>query len=117
MIKALDEPDGPMAKKRAARTQRRAEEHAKKKALRRLIHDRERLFKLGPGGTRERPMEVPAASVIELRARSLPCPLCEGILQIEHHRSVEDLRAIDVRCQSCGSPRTIWMQIVGFGPS
>jgi hypothetical protein len=101
-----------MPPKRNARAQRRANERTDRKAARTLIHDRERLAKLTSGGAPERPIAVPAASVIQGRVESLPCPQCEGRLRIELHRAVGDLRALDVRCQQCGAPRTLWVRIV-----
>ena len=35
--------------------------------LKKLVRDKERLFKLEPGGSEERPMEVSSAAVIEVR--------------------------------------------------
>ena len=97
-----------MARKRAARTERRAQERAEHKEARQLV----RLAQLTEGGSREHPVVVPAASVIDGRARARPCPQCAGELRVEAHRAVDGLRALDVRCQQCGVPRVVWFRIV-----
>ena len=101
-----------MARKRAARTERRAQERAEHKEARQLVRDRERLAQLTEGGSRDHPVVVPAASVIDGRARARPCPQCAGELRVEAHRAVDGLRALDVRCQQCGVPRVVWFRIV-----
>ncbi|MFO0724724.1 MAG: hypothetical protein U1E65_13160 [Myxococcota bacterium] len=103
-----------MAKKRSERTERRAAE----RSLRRLVQDREKLARLQPGGSEEHPIEVPAASVIEVRAAALPCPQCEGKLQLLQHRATASgLRALQMRCQRCGVERTLWFRIAALGPN
>src|SRR4051812_2285243 len=85
---------------------------------RRLVRDRQRLALLEPGGSADRPIEVVSSSVIEVRARSLPCPLCAGALRIDDHAATKvagvALRALDVTCQRCGVARTLWFRIVGL---
>lgn len=103
-----------MAKKQRPRTERRIEE----RAARALVKDRERLAALSPGGAEARPIDVPAASVIELRARETPCPQCAGELRVEAHRATASgLRAIEVRCQRCGVARTLWYRVAATGPN
>jgi len=103
-----------MGKKRPERTARRAQE----RAARQLVRDREKLAVMVAGGSAERPIEVPSSAVIEGRVRSLPCPQCEGELQIREHRSAgAGVRAVDVRCHTCGSPRTLWFRIVSDEPN
>jgi hypothetical protein len=103
-----------MGKKRPERTARR--EAAR--VARKLVHDRERLASLSPGGSAERPIEVPTSSVIEGRARATPCPQCEGTLVVEDHQAPSALlRAVAVRCQRCGVARTLYFRIVSHAPS
>ena len=99
----------PMSgKKRPYRTARRTAE----RAARQLVRDRERLALCAPGGSRERAIEVPTSSVIEGRARSLPCPQCEGDYQIDDHQApTAELRALEVVCRRCGTSRTLWFRI------
>ncbi len=97
-----------MAKKRTDRTERRAAETK----LRRLVQDREKLATKLPGGSEATPMGVPAASVIEVRARSTPCPQCEGELDLGQHRATASgLRAVEVTCRQCGVGRTLWFRV------
>jgi hypothetical protein len=104
-----------MAKKARAprdRTVRRAEERAERD----LVRDKEKLAARLPGGSEALPMEVPAASVIEVRATSTPCPQCAGDLHVESHKATSSgLRRVEVRCQRCGVARSMWFRIVGLG--
>lgn len=103
-----------MGKKRPDRTARRQAA----RATRSLVHDKEKLAALSPGGAPERPLDVTTSSVIEGRARSMPCPQCEGPLTIEDHQAPSAiLRAVAVRCQRCGVARTIYFRIVSNAPS
>lgn len=103
-----------MGKKRPERTARRARE----RAARQLVRDREKLAALVPGGSAERPIAVSSSAVIETRVRGTPCPQCEGELAIADHRSAgQGVRAVDVRCRTCGAPRTLWFRIVSDEPN
>ena len=103
-----------MGKKRPERTARRAAE----RAARDLVRDREKLAALSPGGTRERPIEVDSASVVEPRIRSLACPQCQGQYRVVDHRSAASgIREVDVRCDQCGTPRTLWFRLVSNEPN
>jgi len=96
------------------RTQRRVDE----RALRKLVHDRERLWSLSAGGSATRPITVDSVAVIEPRARALPCPQCEGPLVTADHRAPPGgLRAVDVRCARCHVARTVWFRLGSSGPS
>lgn len=102
------------APKRPGRALRRLAE----RATRKLVHDKQRLASLERGGAAEHPIEVASSAVIEVRAASLPCPLCEGELRVEEHRAQSaTLRAIDVRCVRCGVPRTLYFRIAPTGPN
>jgi DNA-directed RNA polymerase subunit RPC12/RpoP len=81
-----------------------------------LARDRERLFTLERGGSPERPIEVEAASVVEVRARALPCPRCSGRHQLDEHAAVTTatgarLREARLVCRECGSRRSLWFQV------
>lgn len=96
------------------RTARRVAE----RAARKLVHDREKLFALSPGGSRERPLSVSSASVIEVRVESLPCPQCEGPYRLREHVSEgPGLRRVDVICRQCGAPRSLFFRIVDDSPN
>ena len=103
-----------VGKKRPERAARRAQE----RAARQLVRDREKLAALVAGGSAERPIEVTSSAVIETRVRSLPCAQCEGMYKILDHRSTgQGMRAVDVRCERCHVPRTLWFRIVSDEPN
>lgn len=97
-----------MSKPARPRTARREAD----RAARALVRDREKLASLSPGGASDRPIAVPSPAVIEGRARAMPCPQCDGPLEvIEHVVVVVDgvrLRRVDARCRTCGAPRSLW---------
>ncbi|MBZ0232345.1 MAG: hypothetical protein K8M05_08335 [Deltaproteobacteria bacterium] len=102
-----------MAGKRP-RTQRRADA----RATRKLIHDRERLWSLSPGGSAARPITVVSPAVIDARVGAMRCPQCEGELALrEHEASPSGDRVVSVRCKLCHTPRQIWFRLGSAAPS
>jgi predicted Zn finger-like uncharacterized protein len=80
--------------------------------------DRELLATLMPGGTRERPIKVASASVVEVRTAALACPRCGGSYRIEDHVApASGLRRVDVTCRHCSTPRSLWFRLVSFEPN
>lgn len=76
-------------------------------------NSREQLLALQPGGTRERPIEVSSAAVIEPRVANLSCPHCGGTYRLhEHEREAPSLRRVDAGCRVCSAPRSIWFRLV-----
>jgi hypothetical protein len=103
-----------MPKKPRARTERRIGERASHK----LVHAKQRLATLQAGGTPDHPVEVSSTSVIPVRARATPCPLCDGTLQLEEETARSaTLRGAEVRCVRCGVRRTIWFRVTSPLPS
>jgi predicted Zn finger-like uncharacterized protein len=103
-----------MGKKRPERTERRARE----RAARHLVRDREKLSVLSPGGAAERPITVSSSPVIEVRIYGMTCPQCDGTYKVEDHRSAgQGVRPVDVRCNRCGTARTLWFRIVADEPN
>ncbi len=97
-----------MAAGKRPRTQRRADQ----RATRKLIHDRERLWLLSPGGSAERPMTIASPAAIDARVTSIPCPQCEGELALkEHETTAAGLRVITARCRLCHVGRKIWFRL------
>jgi hypothetical protein len=98
-------------KRREERSARRlrAREHEK------LVRDLERLARLQPGGSPERPLVIDSAAVVELRAVAQPCPLCDGPLRLEEHAAVEidgtRLRVASVACTQCGVRRSFYFHL------
>ncbi|MCW5808154.1 MAG: hypothetical protein KIT31_37740 [Deltaproteobacteria bacterium] len=81
------------------------------------MHDRQRNSRellASAGGSPQRPMVVPSASVIEGRAARSPCPHCGPDFEarvIEHTRPAPRLRRVDIACRQCSLPRTLWFTI------
>jgi hypothetical protein len=67
-----------------------------------------------PGGSRDRPIKVTSASVVEVRAHALTCPHCAiGTYRIEEHVSLATgVRRVDVVCRHCSEPRSLWFRIL-----
>ena len=80
--------------------------------------DRETLAILVRGGSRQWPLVVTSAAVVESRTRALACPHCGGEPRIEEHTSAgPGLRRVDTRCRQCSRPRTLWFRIVADEPN
>ena len=105
----------------AKKTRPRGERRVRERAARQLVRDRQKLAALLPGGAAERPIDVPSAAVIPLRARATPCPLCEGALVIDHERAETRagrlVHAVELACARCGVARTLWFHVVAPLPS
>jgi hypothetical protein len=83
-----------------------------------LARDRERLFAFGLGGSAARPIDVDSAAVVEIRARSVPCPRCASEHAVDEHAAVsthgDRLREARLRCRKCGSRRSLWFRLPVF---
>jgi hypothetical protein len=101
-----------MAQVPRKRTAKRAAARAQAK----LVQARKQLFELEPGGSAQRPLEVPSASVIEGRTRSFSCPQCDRELLAAEHRAVVHkgvrLREVHARCSACGDERKLWFRVL-----
>jgi len=84
--------------------------------LRKLADAREKLFRLEPGGSPERPLEIPTASVVESRARALGCARCGGETKLEDHAALVveagARRRARMRCRACRADFDVWLAIV-----
>jgi hypothetical protein len=100
-----------MSKKERSRTQQRARE----RAARQLVRDRQKLAALEAGGARERPIDVISSSVIPVRARATPCPLCAGSLRLDEETAEtvdgRQLRGAHMTCVRCGVARVLWFRL------
>lgn len=102
-----------MLRSSVIRRRKRSEQRERARARRKLVRDREKLAALSVGGSEDRPIQVTSASVVEVRVRHLTCPQCEGEYRIKEHRApASGIRSVDVTCQLCGVPRTLWFRIV-----
>lgn len=96
-----------MATRKRPRTERRQND----RDVAKLIEAREKLASLESGGTPARPIEVPGASVIEVRALTHRCLACDGELRVHEHRAQHDLRELELACKRCGRRRTLWFRV------
>ena len=97
---------------------KRTERRERERAARALVRDKEKLAALSPGGSRDRPMQLASASVVETRVRNLACPQCNGHYKIGEHRAPESgIREVAVRCQICGVSRVLWFRLISVEPS
>jgi len=96
-----------VAAKKRPRTERREND----REVAKLIEAREKLGRLEAGGDPARPIEVPSASIIEIRATSQRCLACDGALRVVEHRARHDLREVELACKQCGRGRTLWYRV------
>jgi hypothetical protein len=76
-----------------------------------LAEKREKLARLEPGGSPERPLEIPSASVVEARAEREPCFACDKPVRCTEHRVQGGLRVAVVTCRECGRERTHYFRL------
>ena len=79
----------------------------------------ERLARLSAGGSREHPIRVTSASVVEVRTAALHCPICAiGDYRIDEHVApARGLRRVDVHCRHCATPRSLWFRLIDREPN
>jgi hypothetical protein len=86
-----------------------------------LARDLERLARLSPGGAPDRPIELASASQVEVHARSMPCPICQGEVRVDEHvaETIEGarLRVAAVTCSICGASRRVYFRLGTALPS
>jgi hypothetical protein len=79
------------------------------------LRDRERLARLEAGGTPDHPIVVVSASLVEPKARALPCIACGAAVRIEEHaaKTIQGvaLRLAHTSCAMCEHERTIYFAI------
>ena len=101
------------AKREVNRTVRARDAQAKAAFLEELAACARQL----PLGTPPSALVVVSSSQIEPHARKLECLACDddGPMNIEQHRAETidgiSVRAIDLECRACGSPRTAYFRI------
>ena len=88
---------------------------ASARAQAKLVRDRERLARLAPGGTPERPIVVDSPTQVEVIAGATACPQCEGTLRLTEHAAETvagmRLRVARLVCTACRAPRVIWFRL------
>jgi len=65
-------------------------------------------------GSREFPIRITSAAVVEVRTAAMTCPHCAlGTYRIaEHVAPAAGLRRVDVTCRHCSSERSLWFRLV-----
>ena len=82
------------------------------------MSDRELLAALVRGGSRQWPIVVRSAAVIEPKVQRMACPHCGGEYRLhEHEMAAPGLRRVDVGCRQCSAPRSIWFRLVPSEPN
>lgn len=81
-----------------------------------VIAARERLARLGPGGSAALPLDVESASQIEVRAESTPCLACQGPYRVDEHTAERidgrHVRVVRVHCHHCGARRVFYFRVL-----
>jgi hypothetical protein len=81
----------------------------------RLARDLDRLARLQPGGSPERPLAIESPAQVEVIAAGAVCPLCEGTSRLEEHAAVmvsgRRLRVARLICTRCGIRRAIHFRL------
>ena len=80
------------------------------------MRDQERLARLQPGGTPERPLPIESPAQVDVIAAATPCPLCGGTLRLAEH-AAETLAGVRLRvahltCTRCRAPRALYFRLV-----
>ena len=86
------------------------------RVLRKTVRQLERLAAELPGGSPERPIDVSSASVVETKARAIPCVQCEALeLELRGDRATSTargiLRELTMVCRQCHAARAVWFRI------
>jgi hypothetical protein len=54
-------------------------------AQRQQVRDLDRLARLAPGGTPDRPITVDTSPLVDVKVEAMTCPLCEGSFRLVEH--------------------------------
>jgi hypothetical protein len=101
-------------------TKSRRDRRTRERTHRELVRDLDRLARLAPGGSPERPIDVRSPAMIEPLVARTACPLCDGSLRPGDHRvhvhAGESLRETRARCSRCAIERSLFFRIVPRRP-
>jgi hypothetical protein len=93
----------------------RRQRRERERALRKDVRTNERLARELPGGAPDRPIEIDAPAVAEIKARATPCPQCAGELELRGDRADSTprgvLRELELVCRRCHAPRSLWFRV------
>ena len=86
------------------------------RVLRKTVRQLERLAAELPGGSPERPIDVASASVVETKARAIPCVQCEALeMELRGDRATSTargiLRELTMVCRQCHAARAVWFRV------
>ena len=99
----------------------RADRRALARDNAKLARDRDHLARIEPGGSPSRPLELASASLVELRARSTPCPICDAEVRVVDHTAETvdktPLRLAHTLCPSCGHERILYFKLTSPLPN
>ena len=80
------------------------------------MRDQERLARLQPGGSPERPQAVESPAQVDVIAAATPCPLCGGTLRLVEHAAEivagVRLRVAHLVCTTCRTRRALYFRLV-----
>jgi hypothetical protein len=94
----------------------RRQQREQQRALRKTVRQRERLAAALPGGSPDRPIDVASASVVESKARGVPCVQCQAAeMELRGDQATSTargvLREVQMVCRKCHAPRTVWFRL------
>ena len=94
----------------------RRQQREQQRALRKSVRQLERLAAEMPGGSPERPIDVASASVVETKARAVPCLQCQAVemeIRGDHATSTARgvLRELAMVCRRCHAARAVWFRL------
>ena len=94
----------------------RRQQREPQRAFRKTVRQLERLAAELPGGSPGRPIDVASASVVETKARAIPCVQCEAIeMELRGDRATSTargvLRELAMVCRQCHAPRGVWFRV------
>jgi hypothetical protein len=94
----------------------RRQQREQQRALRKSVRQLERLAAELPGGSPGRPIDLASASVVETKARAIPCVQCDALeMELRGDRATSTprgvVRELAMVCRQCHTARTIWLRI------
>jgi hypothetical protein len=94
----------------------RRQQRQQQRALRKTVRQLERLATELPGGSPERPIDVASASVVETKARAVPCIQCEAVeMELRGDKAASTargvLREVAMVCRQCHAARAVWFRV------
>ena len=88
---------------------------AAKMEARKAIALREVAWRNQAGASPDSPIELESASVVEPRAESSHCPVCDHPMRVAQHmaetRAGKRLRVVSLRCDLCGDERELFFRL------